>query len=105
FADSLPKARSCNPAVGAIDSATSSILDSRGMIRPLESVTAPAYPPTNAIFHDPALLEAEQQRIFAEGWVMVGTADQLPAPNTRFAYDAQGRSLLITRDEKGTLRG
>ena len=75
------------------------------MLRATETALARRYPPTNAIFHDPALLELEQEQIFARGWVLVGTADQLPAPNTRFVYEAQNRSLLITRDEEGKLHG
>jgi phenylpropionate dioxygenase-like ring-hydroxylating dioxygenase large terminal subunit len=74
------------------------------MARSTETL-APPYPRTNVIFHDPPLLALEQERLFAGGWVLVGTADQLPAPNTRFVYDAQERSLLITRDEGGSLRG
>src|SRR5258708_28988980 len=75
------------------------------MIRSPENGLAQRYPPTNAIFHDSALLEAEQDHIFARGWILVGTADQLPAPDTHFVYEAQDRSLLITRDEEGRLRG
>src|SRR5262245_48232152 len=75
------------------------------MARSTQSALAPLYPPTNAISHDAALLEAEQERLFAKGWILVGTADQLPAPNTRFVYEAQDCSLLITRDEAGKLRG
>ncbi|MDP2313620.1 MAG: aromatic ring-hydroxylating dioxygenase subunit alpha [Pseudomonadota bacterium] len=63
------------------------------------------YPRTNEIFHDASLLDAEQDRLFADGWILVGTADQVPGPDTHFVYDAQGRSLLITRDEQGQLHG
>ncbi|MGE3541195.1 MAG: aromatic ring-hydroxylating dioxygenase subunit alpha [Candidatus Tectimicrobiota bacterium] len=71
----------------------------------LENTCAQLYPPTNAIFHDAPLLNAEQERIFAGSWILVGTADQLPSPNTHFVYEAQDRSLLITRDEAGQLHG
>ena len=70
-----------------------------------ENALARLYPPTNEIFHDATLLEAEQERVFAGNWILVGTADQLPSPNTHFVYEAQGRSLLITRDESGKLCG
>jgi len=46
-----------------------------------ESCTSPQfpiYPATNEIFHDPALLAAEQAHLFENGWILVGLDDQLP---------------------------
>ena len=62
------------------------------------------YPPTNEIFHDPVLLAAEQTELFENGWILVGIDDQLPENESRFIYEAEGRSLLITRDRGARLR-
>src|SRR5277367_520548 len=67
------------------------------------SASDQAYPPTNAIFHDPALDASEQAAIFENGWVLAGTVNQLSGPDSHFVYEAQGRSLLITRDAAGRI--
>lgn len=61
------------------------------------------YPPTHAIFHDAALDAAEQAALFENNWILVGTVSQLGGPDSHFVYEAQGRSLLITRDAAGRI--
>lgn len=36
------------------------------------------FPPTNVVFHDPAIFEQELATIFGAAWVFAGTRDQLP---------------------------
>lgn len=60
---------------------------------------------TNAIFHDQNQFEAEMQTLFLDNWILVGMADQLPAPETWFVHDSWGRSIIVARAKDGTIHG
>lgn len=61
------------------------------------------YPAASTVFHDSEFFARETQSVFREGWVFVGTADQLPEPRSWFTYEAAGRSLIVARDKEGAL--
>src|SRR5262249_40345472 len=46
----------------------------------------------------------EQVRIFATHWTCVGRASRLQQPGDYFLADAAGESLIVLRDQAGTLR-
>ena len=45
----------------------------------------------------------EQQKLFRGRAIPVGVSDMLPAPRTRIVVDDYGPSILLTRDEEGTV--
>ncbi len=55
------------------------------------------------VFDDPAVFDLEMQRIFEGGWVFLGLASQLPAPNDFFTTWVSRTPILVTRDENGGL--
>lgn len=52
----------------------------------------------------PAIFAEEQERIFRRRWLYAGRADQLAAPGDYFLYEIAGESLIILRDQDGTVR-
>jgi phenylpropionate dioxygenase-like ring-hydroxylating dioxygenase large terminal subunit len=68
-------------------------------------------PVTSAIGLDPAayasdaFFEIEQRRVFEQAWVCVGTAGEIAAPGRIIARRVGRRSVIITRNGSGDLRG
>src|SRR5580692_10931667 len=60
--------------------------------------------PARAYF-DPALHEAEKQRIFSRTWQVIGHIDQVRNAGDYFTTELVGEPLLIVRDSGGKLRG
>ncbi|NIR36242.1 MAG: aromatic ring-hydroxylating dioxygenase subunit alpha, partial [Actinobacteria bacterium] len=58
-----------------------------------------------AAYVDPAFHAEEQQRLFERAWVAVGTAPEVAAPGRMLVRRVGRRSILITRDGDGVLRG
>ncbi|NLR70434.1 Rieske 2Fe-2S domain-containing protein [Novosphingobium sp. ERN07] len=54
-----------------------------------------------AIYRDPALFDAEMDRIFKQTWVWVAHESELPGPNTFKTGNVGTSPVLITRDKKG----
>lgn len=54
-------------------------------------------------FVDPAVLQAEQERIFDRAWLYLGHASELARPGDFVTRVVARRSLLFTRDAKGEL--
>lgn len=48
---------------------------------------------------------AEQHRVFEQAWVCVGVADELAGPGRLLVRDVGSKSVIITRNESGALRG
>ena len=48
---------------------------------------------------------AERERVFAANWVAAGPLDQVKNPGDILVADIAGRSVILTRDEDGELRG
>lgn len=60
------------------------------------------FPPTNWVFHDPAIFERELEVLFGGGWVFVGTRDQLPVltlplPEPLSVREVEGRLRAANR--------
>jgi phenylpropionate dioxygenase-like ring-hydroxylating dioxygenase large terminal subunit len=68
--------------------------------RPVE--TARALP--NPFYVDPALFEAEKERLFFRNWAGLGFASDAPAPGDARPVDFLGQPLLMVRDKTGRLR-
>jgi len=74
------------------------------MSEPGRTGSMPGYPPSNAIFHDPEMFSSEMERLFREGWILVGTDDRLPARETWFVHEEFERSIVLTRDSQDQIR-
>ena len=55
-------------------------------------------------FTDPEIFKAEKELIFERSWLYLGHASELPKPGDFLSRTVAGRSILFTRDAKGTLR-
>jgi Rieske 2Fe-2S family protein len=55
-------------------------------------------------YHDPAIWELEQQRLFGRLWVCVGRADQVPGRGDYRTWPVGGESVLVIRGDDGGLR-
>ena len=57
-----------------------------------------------AAYVDPAVFEWEQRHFFGGGWMCVARSEQLPEPGDQRAEVTGAGSVLLVRDEDGTLR-
>ena len=55
-------------------------------------------------YHDPAIWQLEQERLFARLWVCVGRGDQFPAAGHYRTVRVGDESVLVVRGEDGALR-
>jgi choline monooxygenase len=55
-------------------------------------------------YSDPAVLDAERERIFRRAWHYVGHVGRLPEPSSYFACATGGLPAVVTRDGDGELR-
>jgi choline monooxygenase len=58
-----------------------------------------------AWYLDPALYQAERQRVFSNCWLAVGRTDQVAGPGAFFTADVAGEPIVVVRDGEGVLRG
>jgi phenylpropionate dioxygenase-like ring-hydroxylating dioxygenase large terminal subunit len=58
-----------------------------------------------AWYADPAFFEHERDRVFRNGWVCAGVADQLPPPGAWTALTVGATPVLLVHDRDGELRG
>lgn len=49
--------------------------------------------------------QLEQQRVFERAWVCIGLADDVAKPGRLIVRRVGSRSIVVTRDQEGTLRG
>lgn len=56
-------------------------------------------------YTSPEFFALEQERVFASGWVAVGFAADVATPGACVVVDVAGRSIIITRNRHGELRG
>jgi Rieske 2Fe-2S family protein len=54
-----------------------------------------------AYYTSEALYKEEAERIFAQRWVCVGRAEQIPNPGDYFLAEVAGESLIVVRDPAG----
>lgn len=56
-----------------------------------------------AWYHDPAVYQAERERVFGNCWLAAGRADQVAAPGRFFTCEIAGEPVVVVRDQEGTL--
>jgi len=56
-------------------------------------------------YHDPAVYEADRNRIFHSLWSCIGREEQLAEPGDYLTQELAGESVLVTRTLGGELRG
>ncbi len=56
-------------------------------------------------FISPEIFAEEQAAIFSAQWVLVGHQSQVAKPGDYFVQEVAGESLVVVRDQEGTLRG
>ncbi len=57
------------------------------------------------MYTSPAVLKREQERFFRSGVLCAGLCADVPHPNDWLVLDVAGKSVLLARDNAGTLRG
>jgi Rieske 2Fe-2S family protein len=77
----------------------------RRLIEPALASFRESYTLPGEAYTSPALFEWEMRHFFDGSWVCLGRTDGLVQPGTRRAVRAGRSSILLTRDESGTLRG
>ena len=55
----------------------------------------------NALYVDPAIFEAEMERIFKNTWVWVGHDSEVPTPNSYKTSHVGLEPVIVTRDKAG----
>lgn len=68
------------------------------MTAPLASLSARNY-------WDPAVYQAERDKVFAPAWHLLGPADQVAASGAYLAEEVAGWKILVVRGRDGALRG
>ncbi|GAA1386566.1 aromatic ring-hydroxylating dioxygenase subunit alpha [Pseudonocardia kongjuensis] len=56
-------------------------------------------------YTSPAFFALERERVFASGWVAVGFVADVDRPGACVVVDVAGRSVIVTRNRHGELRG
>ena len=56
-------------------------------------------------YHDPAVYEADRNRVFHSLWSCIGREEQLAEPGDYLTQELAGESILVTRTLGGELRG
>ena len=59
--------------------------------------------PDPALFSEAAVFAAERERIFARPWIAADHATRLAEDGRYFRFDADSRSIIVTRDGEGQL--
>jgi phenylpropionate dioxygenase-like ring-hydroxylating dioxygenase large terminal subunit len=59
--------------------------------------------PDPALFNEPGVFAAERERIFARPWMVADHATRLAEEGRYFRFDADSRSIIVTRDIEGRL--
>ncbi len=68
--------------------------------RPLRAKSLP-----QKYFISTEIFTKEQAAIFSKQWLLVGHQSQIPKSGDYFVVDLAGESLIITRDQRSTIRG
>jgi nitrite reductase/ring-hydroxylating ferredoxin subunit len=59
--------------------------------------------PDPALFNEAGVFAAERERIFARPWIAADHATRLAEDGRYFRFDADSRSIIVTRDSEGHL--
>ncbi|MCL6414362.1 aromatic ring-hydroxylating dioxygenase subunit alpha [Aestuariirhabdus sp. Z084] len=57
-----------------------------------------------AVYHDPAVYEAEVEQVFLNDWIFACAADRLAIAGDYFAMDIAGEPLILIKGQDGELR-
>ena len=57
------------------------------------------------LYHDPAVLEAEQQAVFERSWQVIGHVSDLPEPGSYIAVKVGRYEVMVVRGEGGEIHG
>ena len=76
-----------------------------GFRKTAETFTAGVRALPQRYFVSPEIFAEEQERIFAKQWLCVGHQSQVANPGDYFVQEVIGESLIILRDQKGSVRG
>jgi len=57
------------------------------------------------LYHDPAVLEAEQQAVFERSWQVIGHVSDLPEPGSYIAEKVGRYEVMVVRGEGGEIHG
>ena len=55
-------------------------------------------------YTDPEVFRDEMERFYCQTWVFAGRADQIAKPGDYFLRDIAGESIIVTRDQGGSVR-
>jgi choline monooxygenase len=69
-----------------------------------ESNISSASTPPSRWYHDPAVLEAEYDTVFARTWQLVGRTDQVASPGSYFTATVGREPVVVVRSDERTLR-
>jgi choline monooxygenase len=58
-----------------------------------------------AAYTSPEFFALEREKVFARGWVPVGFVDDVARPGSCVVVEVAGRSVIVTRNRHGELRG
>lgn len=70
----------------------------------IDQLAEPGRPLPAQAYSDPGLYRREVERIFAQEWLLVARADELPEPGDRYMVDIVGEPVVIVRDSDDELR-
>jgi phenylpropionate dioxygenase-like ring-hydroxylating dioxygenase large terminal subunit len=56
------------------------------------------------LYTSPAIYDLEKKRCFHEEWIFVGRTEEAEAPGDYFTREIAGESIVVSRDQSGTLR-
>lgn len=87
-----------SPAPGSRFLQEATYAATRRPVNQAETLTPEAY--RNEEFFD-----LERERVFATSWVAIGYAERVARPGDTVVADVAGRSIIVTRDREGLLRG
>lgn len=57
-----------------------------------------------AFYKDPGIYQREFERLFMKSWLYVGHTSQLPDVGDYFLYEIDNESVIIVREEKGSIK-
>jgi phenylpropionate dioxygenase-like ring-hydroxylating dioxygenase large terminal subunit len=57
------------------------------------------------VYRDPARYERERTRILNRSWQLICRSEQIPDPGDHIVWEGHGETILITRQDDGTLAG
>ncbi|MGP1674979.1 MAG: aromatic ring-hydroxylating oxygenase subunit alpha [Candidatus Limnocylindrales bacterium] len=83
--------------------------EARSTRRPTPSASAPPWRPRPTLsggdYSTEAVYAEERERIWFDGWICIGRAEEIPEPGDYLVRDLVGESIIVTRNRAGQVRG